>query len=939
MSKDSNVLSAPARLAALRRTALMDSPAEESFDRLARLASKVLGAPVALVALVDAERQFLKSCVGLGEPWSRSRVTPLSHSLCKHEVQTGEPLLIEDARLHPATRDAPGVLEMGVVAYAGIPLVTADGHTLGSLCVIDHSPRRWTADEVAILRDLAAAVMTEITLRQEAGERERRDQAIRLLADAGAVLSSSLDYRATLRTVAHLAVPGFATGCVVDLVEGERIERVEVALAAEDAQRQRARALRFQPDWSSPHPSVRAIRTGEPVLVSAVTDAWLHTHTVSQDHLQLLQEMRFHSIVCVPLVAHGRTLGALTFGRTVPTPPYVSDDLALAAELGRRAGLAIDNARVHRRARRAVWTRDSILRIMSQDLRTPAADVTARIAALLDTSPHLWQDDQRGELDAIHHAASRIGRRVEDLIDFSSISSGGLRVRPEPAAAAEMLQEAVERIRALAPDGSLRVLLQPPVELPSVRADRRHTVQLLCILMEDAVDHSASGVTLTLSAETLGEEVRFCVSNPARSLSADEVATLFDLTAERSAEALGDVGFSVARAIVDAHGGRIWAESTEREGSRYFFTLPVAGARAEPTAQPAPLVDVHVAAVLPRRRGDDSESQAAQELAQRSARFLADVSAGREGASVADHLRKRLTNALHHGHLCAGDRLPSIRELCRALGDPHQAVVGAYRTLGAEGWVDLRSRSGAYVAGQNRLESALTAEAPLWLAGVLTEAWDHGIRIPRVPEIVQRWTAGIKLRCACLESNTDDLVALTGELTEHFGLDARPVHLDRVTRRGAAAPLDAEEYPAELRAADLLVTTAFHAPIARDVAQALGKPLAVASLNTEVIHEVEARLRVGPLTVICADPRFGERMTELGGGRYRDRIRLVLVSDRAMLEQLDPADPVLLTRAAHQEIGNVNLRRLVPPSRLFSRSFARTIIETTIRLNIEAERR
>lgn len=88
MSKASNVLSAPARLAALRRTALMDSPAEESFDRLARLASRVLDAPVALVALVDAERQFLKSCIGPGEPWSRSRVTPLSHSLCKHEVQT-----------------------------------------------------------------------------------------------------------------------------------------------------------------------------------------------------------------------------------------------------------------------------------------------------------------------------------------------------------------------------------------------------------------------------------------------------------------------------------------------------------------------------------------------------------------------------------------------------------------------------------------------------------------------------------------------------------------------------------------------------------------------------------------------------------------------------------------------------------------------------------
>src|SRR5690349_13484911 len=93
------------RLDALRRTALLDTPSEEAFDRLARLATRMLNVPVALVTLVDRDRQFFKSCVGLPSPWCDVRQTPLTHSFCMHVVATGEPLVIEDARQHPVLRD------------------------------------------------------------------------------------------------------------------------------------------------------------------------------------------------------------------------------------------------------------------------------------------------------------------------------------------------------------------------------------------------------------------------------------------------------------------------------------------------------------------------------------------------------------------------------------------------------------------------------------------------------------------------------------------------------------------------------------------------------------------------------------------------------------------------------------------------------------------
>lgn len=174
------------RLQALRETQLLDTPPEEAFDRLTALASKILRAPVSLITLVDSDRQYFKSQVGLGEPWAQQRETPLSHSFCKHVVATGKPLVVTDARSHPLLRENKAISELGVVAYAGIPLETSEGQTLGSFCAIDREPRVWTQEEIDILRDLTLATMTEIALRLTArrlNENLKQLQALEELRD------------------------------------------------------------------------------------------------------------------------------------------------------------------------------------------------------------------------------------------------------------------------------------------------------------------------------------------------------------------------------------------------------------------------------------------------------------------------------------------------------------------------------------------------------------------------------------------------------------------------------------------------------------------------------------------------------------------------------------------------------------------------------------
>ena len=175
-----------ARISALQRLGLLDTPPEAAFDRLTRVACRVLRAPVGLVSLVDQDRQFFKSCVGLPEPFASSRQTPVSHSFCQHVVATGKPLIVENAHTTPLVQLNPAVEEMGIVAYAGIPLVTSDGHAIGSFCVIDHRPRSWTFDDIETLQELAGCVMHEIEGRRllQASEARCRELEARL-RDAG----------------------------------------------------------------------------------------------------------------------------------------------------------------------------------------------------------------------------------------------------------------------------------------------------------------------------------------------------------------------------------------------------------------------------------------------------------------------------------------------------------------------------------------------------------------------------------------------------------------------------------------------------------------------------------------------------------------------------------------------------------------------------------
>ena len=155
---------------------MLDTPPEESFDRLTRLAAKLIGVPATFISLVDQSRDFYKSCFGFGEPLATTRQLE-GRTFCHHAIVSSGPLLIDDTMEDPVFREVPTVQSLGVRAYAGIPLVTDEGQAIGSFCAIDFAPRAWSALDVEILTELAASAMREIKLRSAVRDAEMHARA------------------------------------------------------------------------------------------------------------------------------------------------------------------------------------------------------------------------------------------------------------------------------------------------------------------------------------------------------------------------------------------------------------------------------------------------------------------------------------------------------------------------------------------------------------------------------------------------------------------------------------------------------------------------------------------------------------------------------------------------------------------------------------------
>lgn len=203
-----DVVGRPSRLRALAEIEANAESAATALDRIAATACRVLGVSAALVNLVGADRQRFIGCGTAAEPWASAREMPIDQGFCPFTIAAGDALTVADAPSDPAWTDDPAVTQLGVVAYAGVPLRSAEGEPIGTMCAVDQQPRQWSEDDVALLDDLAASAATELQLlvaTRRAAQAQARLDALAALTGELAAARTAEDTRQALRAVARRA--------------------------------------------------------------------------------------------------------------------------------------------------------------------------------------------------------------------------------------------------------------------------------------------------------------------------------------------------------------------------------------------------------------------------------------------------------------------------------------------------------------------------------------------------------------------------------------------------------------------------------------------------------------------------------------------------------------------------------------------------------------
>ena len=427
------------------------------------------------------------------------------------------------------------------------------------------------------LRDAAGGVTGVTVSAVDVTERERAERHKALLARAGSVLAASLEYEEMLESIVELAVPELADWCVLDMLSEEgRLERVRFRAA--DARRERllGEMLALHPHDTSPeeHPVGGVLRSGEPRLLREITPELLDRVAESAEHRRILAELAPESSMIVPLVARDRVVGAITLTSAGSGRRFDEADLELAMELGRRAALAVQNARLYQRERLAVLARDEVLSVVAHDLRNPLGAIALYGHLLAERLPP--GAPERGDAQAIVNLTEQANRLIEDLLDVGRVEAGRLAIERVPLPVSGILERAVELFRAAAEEKGIAFAARVDGDPPPVAGDPHRIDQVLSNLIGNALRFTPAGGRISLTVEPRGDEVLFSVADTGPGIAPEHLEHLFDRfwQAQRTHRSGAGLGLAIARGIVEAHGGRIRVESEPGVGTTVSFTVP-----------------------------------------------------------------------------------------------------------------------------------------------------------------------------------------------------------------------------------------------------------------------------------------------------------------------------------------------------------------------------
>lgn len=615
------------RLEALNREQDLRRQAEESLDLQRRIeqqllllveaSSTLLAAPESariLGTILDLARRFvgadayavwrreaeglvwnIVAAEGLSETYSRT----LTQQIGGVTALPLNPVSIEDVEQVPLVRHRVHLYrEEGIRSMLIVPLMI-HGNPQGTISFYYRAPHRFNALETRVaggLANLAAAALgtaelyerqTQLRLVAESAERRAN-----FLAEAGRVLSSSLDYETTLASVAELAVPAIADWATVDVVvgsEGDSGSLRRVALKHIDPKKialGREYTRRFPPDDSG---AVRqALRTGRSFMLKEIPDSSLVERIRDPEHLEFIRALGITSVIIAPLVATGQTFGVLTFVTAESHRRFTESDLVLAEELAGRAATAVANARLYKEQKAAQETLqrfntelkranedlNQFAYSASHDLREPLRMI-AIYSQILEMNYREKLDEQAQTcLGYMVRGARRMDLLIRDILAYTQAASiSDETLTPVPAGIA--LDKAMANLEIAIRESAAEISRGT---LPALLVQEIHLIQLFQNLIGNAIKYrSEAAPRIRVTAERDGMLWKVSVQDNGIGIAPEYFKQIFGIfTRLHSADQYTGtgIGLAICLKIVERYGGEITVESEEGRGSTFRFTLP-----------------------------------------------------------------------------------------------------------------------------------------------------------------------------------------------------------------------------------------------------------------------------------------------------------------------------------------------------------------------------